>query len=219
MGARPREMPRALFLFAHDRWTFAQAPRASLSLATLELLHADQSAAVPGCEERRLWDEVGEVRQERRPRGPTATDRRRRRWAPPSMNLEDLLGADVDGGHCHLAIEAAGGAAAPGRAPRASWWPRLGDAVVRLKAIHFHETGRGLLALVVPTPPRPAPRCRPTAFSSNKDDAEAGALLKLLKHVPHPTASANADKHLDKSEPANREEGDAWPSACSLAGF
>ena len=54
-------------------------------------------------------------------------------------------------------------------------------------------------------PPRPAPRCRPTASISSMKTMHGRRLLRLLEEVAH-AACADADEHLDEVGARDREE-------------
>ena len=131
----------ALFLFAHDHG-LTLSPHHDLVLGALELLHADQPPARPSGEERRLVHEVGEVRA-----GETGRTPSQGRGIDivgnghlSAVNLKDLLPAsNIGEGHHHLAIEAARAQQRRVEHVRAVRGSNDDDAVVGLKAVHFHE--------------------------------------------------------------------------------
>ena len=122
------------------------------------------------------------------------------------MHLEDLLAAqDIRVRHDDLAVEAAGpqqrrvkhiGTVGGGDQDDPSFASKPSIST----SSWFRVCSRSSLP-----PPRPAPRCRPTASISSMKMMQGAFFLALFEHVAH-AAGADADEHLDEIRAGDGEE-------------
>ena len=196
-----------LFLFGHDEGAPLGAHH-DLVARILEFLPGDDPLSAPGGEQRRLVDEVHQIRAgeaRRSARDHLEVD------VGPERNLahmdpQDLLAADEIGVRDHdLTVEAAG--------PQQRRVEHVGpvgrgdddDAFVLLEAVHLDEQlVERLLALVVAAAKAGAAMAPDRVDFVDEDDA-GRVLLRLLEHVAH-AARADADEHLDEVGARNGEE-------------
>ena len=168
----------------------------------------DHALAAAGGEQRRLVDEVHQIRA--REAGRAARDHLEvdvgREGNLAHVDLEDLLATDEIGIRDHdLPVEAAGA-----QQRRVQHVGPVGrgdddDALVLLEAVHLDEQlVEGLLALVVAAAEARAAMASDRVDFVDEDDA-GGVLLGLLEHVAH-AACADADEHLDEVRAGNGEE-------------
>lgn len=179
-----------------------------LVLGVLELAMGDHALTAAGCQQRRLVDEVHQVRA--RETGRAAGEdleidiRRHRHLA--DMDAQDLLAAgDVRVRNDDLAVEAARtqqrGVEHVGTVGRGD----DDDALVRLEAVHLHqELVQRLLALVIAAAEAGAAMAADRVDLVDEDDA-GRVLLGLFEHIAD-AAGANADEHLDEVGARDREE-------------
>src|SRR6266480_2852277 len=197
----------ALFGLAHDHGAPLGAHQ-DLVLGTLELVHADDALVGARGEQRRLVDEIGEVRA--RETGCAARDQRRlhvvgERHAAHVHAQNLLTAAHVGQRHDDLAVEAP--RAQQRRIEHVGTVGRRDDddALVALEAVHFHQQLiEGLLALVVTAAEARAAVPADGVDLIDEDDA-GSVLLRLLEHVAH-ARGADADEHLDKVGAGDGEE-------------
>ena len=197
----------ALLGFGHDH----RAPLGAhhdLVLGALELLHRHQALVGARREQRRLVDEIRQIRA--REAGRAARDHRGldvvgQRHAA-HVHAQDLLAAaHVGQRHHHLAVEAA-----RAQQRRIEHVGPVGrgdddDALVALEAVHLdQQLIQGLLALVVTAAQTRAAVPADGIDLIDEDDAR-GVLLGLLEHVAH-ARGAHADEHLDEVRARDGEE-------------
>ena len=142
----------ALFVFGHDHG-FALGAHHDLVLGQFELGHADRAHVGARREQRRLIDQVGQVRAGEAG-GATGNLRGfhvfRQRYLA-HVHLENLLAAaDIGQSDHHLAVEAAGAQQRGVQHVRTVGGGDDDNAVIDLEAVHlYQQLVQGLLALVM----------------------------------------------------------------------
>jgi hypothetical protein len=179
-----------------------------MMVGVLEVAHGDHAAVLPGGHQRRLVDEVRQIRA--REAGGAAgddldVDIGGERHVLHVHPQDPLAAVDVRIGHHDLAVEAAGT-----QQRRVQHVGPVGgrdedDALVRLEAVHLdQQLVQRLLALVVAAAQARAAVAADGVDFVDEDDA-GRVLLRLLEHVAH-AAGADADEHLDEVRTRDGEE-------------
>ena len=177
----------------------------------LQLLLLDHLLAAARCEQRRLVDEVAEIRarEARRAGGERVeVDHGGERLAL-RVNLEDLAAAvPVGAVDDDLAIEATRAEQRRVEDVGAVRRSDQDDVVLHLEAVHLDEQLiQRLLALVVAAAEAGTAMAADRVDLVHEDDARRG-LLGLLEEVAH-ARGADADEHLDEVGAGDREERNA----------
>src|SRR6202161_346910 len=197
---------QALFLAHHARLLLGAGDHAHDPL--LELFLADLALARARRQQRRLVDQVRQVRagEARRLPGERVDVDHLRQRLSARVDLEDLRAplavGPVDG---DLAVEAAGAQQRRVEDVGAVGRRDHDDVVLRLEAVHLDEQlVERLLALVVTAAKTRATVAPDGVDLVHEDDARA-VLLGLLEQVAH-ARGADADEHLDEVRAGDREE-------------
>ncbi len=179
-----------------------------LVLGTLEVGHVHQTLVGAGREQRRLVDQVRQIRpgETRRTTGNQVRAHILRDRGLLHVDLEDLLAAaHVRRRHHHLAVEAARAQQRRVQHVRAVGRGDHDDPLGALKAVHLdQQLVQRLLALVVTTAHAGATLAADRVDLVDEDNA-GGVLLGLGEHVAH-ARGAHADKHLDEVGTGDAEE-------------
>ncbi len=196
-----------LLVLGHDHGA-AFGAHQDLVLGFLEVLHGDHALVGAGREQRRLIDQVGQVRagEARRAAGDQRGVHVLGHGHRAHVHLEHLLAAtDVRQRHRHLTVEAA---RAQQRRVQHVGTVGGGDhdhAVVVVETVHLHQQlVQGLLAFVMTAAQAGATAAADGVDLVDKDDA-GGVLLGLIKHVTDP-GRAHADEHFHEIGAGNAEE-------------
>ncbi len=217
VGARHREahqgVPRLVIgneppLLVGEHAAFPLEAQHHLVLGILEILHVHLRFVAPRGKQRRLIDDVGELRarEPRRAARDALQVHPGRHRDLARVHAQDLL-ASLEIGHVHndLAVE-------PAR-PQQRRIENVGTvrgreqnhAFVRFEAVHLDEQlVQRLLALVVPSAQTGAAVAADGVDFVDEDDARRVGLA-LLEQVAH-TRGADADEHLDEVGARHGEE-------------
>ena len=177
----------------------------------LELAHGNLALVATGREQRRLVDEVSEIRA--RKAGRAARDVLRvdvlAHGLAAHVDAEDFLASvDVGQGHFDLTVEATGTQQSFIEHIRAVGGRDDDDALIAFEAIHFDQKlVEGLLALLVAAGGANAAVAAHRIDLVDEDDA-GRVFARFGEHVAH-TAGAYAHEHLHKVRAGDREEGHA----------